>query len=298
MSETAADKRRVVFADGGDRGEPCQPVRRGGQVVGANSGEVALAECGQCGGFVIVGEYAKVDSPGDDAVLDVVHRIGDVVSPVHHLSLQAGPIRGRAVAHPLGRPVVDVIETELAPMLIPLPRVLGDRVQRRPRQVETNAMSLFVKGFGLQAGQDPKVLRVPLEATVRGRELVEGLLAVVPVGRVPDVVCQTGHVDEVRIASQSDRHPPSDLGDLQRMGQSRPGGVPFSRSDDLRLVRESAQRGAVQNPRAVPGEIGAELTIGARQTRALRRLGHYPLAVEIVIGVLLHHRRTVCQSDR
>ena len=133
-------------------------------------------------------------------------------------------------------------------------------------------MPLHVKGFGLQAGQDPEVLRVALEAAVRRRELVESLLAVVPVRRMPDVVGQTGHVDQVGIAAQSDRHPPPDLGDLQRMGQSRAGRVPFARPDDLRLVGEPTKRGAVQNPGAVPGEVGAVLTFGARQARALRRL--------------------------
>ena len=215
-------------------------MRRAGQVVGANPGEVTLAEFGQRGGFVVVGQYAKVDAPGDDAVLDVVHRIGDVVGPVHHLGLQAGPIRGSTVAHPPGSLAVDVVETEFAPAPIPRPRVFGDRVQPRPGQVETDAMSLPVKHFGLQTGQDPEVLRISLEATVGGRDLVEGLLAVVPVGRVPDVVRQTGHVDEIRIASQPDGHPPPDLGDLQRVRQPGPGGVAFPRSDDLRLVREPA----------------------------------------------------------
>ena len=156
-------------------------------------------------------------------------------------------------------------------------------------------MPLRVKDFGLQAGQDPEVLRISLEAAVRRRDLVESLLAVVPVRRVADVVGQTGHVDEVGIAAQPDRHPPPDLGDLQRMGQPRARGVALPRPDDLCLVGEPAQRGAVQNPGAIPGEVGAVLALGARQARGLRRFGHHPLAVEIVVGVLLSHRPTVCQ---
>jgi hypothetical protein len=51
------------------------------------AGEVALAELGQLDGFVVVGEHAKVDASGDHTVLDVVHRIGDVVGPIHDLGL-------------------------------------------------------------------------------------------------------------------------------------------------------------------------------------------------------------------
>src|SRR5277367_6161074 len=272
-------------------------MRGGCQIVGTNGGEVALTELGQRGGFVVVGEHAEVDAPGDHPVLDVMHRVGDVVSPIHDLGLQAGPICGRAVAHPLGGAAVDVVEAELATMPIPRPRVFGDRIQPGPSQIQADAMPVQVKNFGLQAGQDPEVLRISLEAAIPRRELVEGLLAVVAVRRVPDVVGQTGHVDEVGIAAQFDRHPPADLGDLQRMRQSGTGCVSFPWPDDLCLVREPTKRGTMQNPGAIPGEVGAALTLGARQARDLRRLGHHPLAVEIVVGILLSHRRPVCQPQ-
>jgi hypothetical protein len=190
-------------------------MRGRGQVVAVNSGEVALAELGQRGGFVVVGKYPKVDPPGHHTVLHVVHRVGDVVGPVHRLSLQAGPVCGRAIAHPLRGGAVDVVEAELASMPIPRPRILGYRIQPGPGEIQANAMPLRVKNFRLQAGEYPEVLRVALEAAVGRRELVEGLLAVVPVRRVSDVVGQAGHVDEVGIAAQLDRDPPADLGDLQ-----------------------------------------------------------------------------------
>jgi hypothetical protein len=158
-------------------------------------------------------------------------------------------------------------------------------------------MPLRIKDFGLQAGQDPEVLRITLKAAVRRRELIERLLAVVPVRRVPDVVGQSGHVDKVGVAAQPDRHPAPDLGDLQRMGQSRARSVAVPRPDDLCLVSKAAQRGAVQDPGAISREVAAVLTFGSRQARGLRRFGNHPLAVEIVIGVLLTHRRTVCQSE-
>src|SRR5271154_5452149 len=120
-------------------------MRGGGQIVGTNGGEVALTELGQRGGFLVVGEHAEVDAPGDHPVLDVMHRVGDVVSPIHDLGLQAGPICGRAVAHPLGGAAVDVVEAELATMPIPRPRVFGDRIQPGPSQIQADAMPVQVK---------------------------------------------------------------------------------------------------------------------------------------------------------
>src|SRR3984957_4966692 len=225
-----------------------------------------------------------------------MHRISDIVSPVHHLGFQTGPICRCAFPHPGGGVAVDVVEAELASMPTPRPRIFGDRIQPCAGQVQPHAMSLLVKDFGLQAGQNPEVLRISLKAAVRRRDLIERLLAVMPVRRMSDVVGQTGHIDEVGIAAQPDRHPPPDLGDLQRMGQSRARGVTLPRPHDLCLVREAAQRGAVQNPGAIPSEVAAVLALGTRQARGLRRFGHHPLAGEIVIGVLLSHRRTVCQQ--
>ena len=49
---------------------------------------------------VVVGEHPKVDAGGHHAVLNVVHRVGDVVGPVHDLGLQAQPLGRRAVSHP------------------------------------------------------------------------------------------------------------------------------------------------------------------------------------------------------
>ena len=130
---------------------------------------------------------------------------------------------------------------------------------------------MFIKHFGLKAGQDPEILGVALEAAVLGGDLVERPLAVVPVGRVADVVGQPGQLDQVEVAAQPDRHSPPDLGHLQRVRQPGARRVTFPGSDDLRLVRQPAQRGAVQHPGPVPGEVGAVLAFGARQTRGLRR---------------------------
>ena len=188
------------------------------------------------------------------------------------------------------------VEAELALLRPAPPRVLGHRVQRGPGQVQPRAAVLGAKDFGLEPGQDAEVLRVALEAAVLGGDLVEGALAVVAVRRMADVVSQAGHVDEVGIAAQPDRHAAADLRHLQRVGQPGARRLALTWPDDLRLVRQSAQGGAVQDPRPVAGEIGAVFGIGARQRSTLRRFDHQTLPVELVVGISNHsHRRTVCQ---
>ena len=155
-----------------------------------------------------------------------------------------------------------------------------------------------IKDFGLQAGQDAEVLRVALEPAVLGGHFVERAFAVVPVWRMPDIVRQPGHVDQIRIAAQPDRHAAADLSHLKRVRQPGAWGVTLAGPDHLRLVGQSTQRGAVQHPRPVAGEVGAVLGARSRQRGTLRLFESQTLPVEVVVSVVIScHRRSVCQSD-
>jgi len=57
--------------------------------------------------------------------------------------------------------------------------------------------------------------------------------------------------------------------------------------DDLRLVGEPPERGAVQHSGPVPGEVGAVFGVGTGQRGTLVRLDHHALPVEVVVGVVL-----------
>ena len=140
-----------------------------------------------------------------------------------------------------------------------------------------------VKDFGLQPGQDAEVLRVALESAVLGGQLVERTFAVVTVGRVPDIVRQPGHIDQIGVAAQPDRHAAADLGHLQRVRQPGARGVALAGPDHLRLVGQPAQRGAVQHPRPVTGEVGAVFGVGPGQRGTLRLFDHQTLPVEVVV---------------
>ena len=238
-------QRGVVLADRGDHGQPRQPSCGLDQLVGTHPGEFALPQLGQRARVIVVGEHAQVDAFGDDAVLDVVHRIGDVVGPVHHLCLQARAVRRRTQTHPGRGLVVLVVEPEFAFPVTARPRIFGDRVQGCSSQVQPSAIPLCVKYFGLKAGQDSEILRIALEAAMLSRDLVERLLAVVSIGRVSDVVGQAGQLDQIEVAAQPDCHPTPDLRHLQRVRQPGARSVTLTGSNDLRLVGQPSQCGAV-----------------------------------------------------
>lgn len=107
-----------------------------GLVKGPDWGWLSVATVGSFLASVLFGgQHTQVDAFGDNAVLDVVNRVGDVVGPVHHLRFQARPLRGRALPNPYRRFAVVVVEAELPPLaakpVTTHPRILGDRVQGR-----------------------------------------------------------------------------------------------------------------------------------------------------------------------
>ncbi len=137
-----------------------------------------------------------------------------------------------------------VVEAELPGVLGPGPRVLGDRIQRCPGQIQAGGTTFAVKHFRLETGQDSQILRITLEPAEGIGDLVERAFTVVPVGRVADIVGQPGQVDQVRVAAQPDGHTPPDLGDFQGVRQPGARGVAVPGTDHLGLVGEPAQRSA------------------------------------------------------
>ena len=158
--------------------------------------------------------------PAYDRVLEVVHRVGDVVRPVHDLRLEAAPPVRRALRAASGRRR-GRRRTR---------RTCGCRsrrghgylhggVQRRPGQVEADAAPVRRERLGLQPGQDPQALRVALEAAAARGHLVERRLAGVPERRVAEVVRQAGGLDQVGVAAERLAELAADLRALQRVGQ-------------------------------------------------------------------------------
>ena len=200
--------------------------------------------------------------------------VADVIAEVHELGLQAAAARRSPPSHPVEDLTVIVIAAVLAraPALRPAgplppgPGVLGDGIETGPREVDAHRTTGGVQGLGLQAGQDAQGLGVALEAADGLGDDIERLLAVVPVGRVAQVVGQAGGVDDVGIAAQGLPEGATDLGDLQGVGQAGAHEVVAGGPQDLGLGAQAPQRRGVDDARPVALEGGA---LGI-----LRGLGH------------------------
>ena len=157
---------------------------------------------------LVVEKIGGVELAGRDRVLHVVHRVGDVVRQIHDLGLQAAPPRRRTLAHPCEHGRVVRIDRELARRLGQVraagldPRVLTDRVKRRARQVQARWHAARPDHLRLQAGHDAQGLGVALEPADRGGRRVQGALAVMPEGGMPEVVGQAGGIHDIRVSPQ------------------------------------------------------------------------------------------------
>ncbi len=237
----------------------------------------------------------QVDAARHDAVLDVVHGVADVVGEVHDLRLQALDAVGRVLAQPGEHGRVVRVDAELAARRAVRPgraravrpRVLDARVEAGAGQVEAGGHAVEPDHLGFQPGQQAQGLRVALEAADRLGDLGQGGLAVVPEGRVSQVVREAGGVDHVGVAAERAPHAAAHLGDLEGVGQARAHEVVVARAEHLGLGAEPAQRGGVHHAPAVAFERGPGPRLG--------RFGHPALDVlravrrrDALPGGLLH----------
>lgn len=156
-------------------------------------------------------EGLDVDVAREDRVLEVVHRVGDVVREVHDLGLDAAHALGGALAHPGEGGLVVVVEAELGATrgvghrAGVRPGILAARVEARPREVQAVGALIVAEDLRLEAGEQPEGLGVALETSDARRPRVERALAVVPERRVPDVVGEAGRVDDVGVEVEARR---------------------------------------------------------------------------------------------
>ncbi len=223
---------------------------------------------------------AEGEPTSDDAVLDVVHRVGDVVGEIHDLRLNGTALGRRALPEPLEDRQVVGVGTELAAPVRSLaagPGVLHARRQRRARQVEADARTIGIECLGLQSAQDAEGLRIALEASARRGCLVEGNLAVVTEGWVAQVVRESRRVHDVGIAAQRLAQLASHLGDLERVGEAIAYEVVEASAHDLRLRRQPAQRRRMYD--------ACTIALERRATRTLGRLVDKPLPSLIAVRI-------------
>ena len=127
----------------------------------------------------------------------------------------------------------------------------------------------------LEPGEQAQRLGVALEAAAGERAAGIGQggqrgLPVVAERRVAEIVRQAGRVDQVGVAAEDRAEVAADLRDLERVGEPGPREIGRPGPHHLRLRREPAQGGAVQDPRAVPLELRALGALGRLRHPALR----------------------------
>ena len=200
-------------------------------------------------------EHGERGDTGVHGILEVMHRVGHVVGPVHDLLLDARLLPGGVGAEPREDGEVIVIGAELAHARLPRPGVLARSIEGGPTEVEADTLvGLGIHDLGLESTEHAEGLGIALEAPDPLREAIELGLTVVAIGRMPQIMGEAGHLDQVGIAPQGRTELAADLGDLQGVGQARAREVRDSRDHDLGLSREAAQRRRVQHACTIPRE--------------------------------------------
>ena len=221
------------------------------------------------GAVVRVVHPAQLEVACHDRVLDVVHRVGNVVGQVHDLGLEAGPPRRGAFPDPVEDGEVVLVGAELAGAL-PVdhrgvqrgPRVFRRRVQAGAREVQSCGAAVTGQHLGLQARQQAECLGVPFEPADGMCHLVEGGLAVVSERRVPQVVAQARGVHHIRIAAQRTAQFPAHLRHFEAVGQAGADEVVGVRSHHLGLCAKPAERRGMQHAGAVTLKVGPVGALG------------------------------------
>ena len=123
----------------------------------------------------------------------------------------------------------------------------------------------------LQQRHDPQSLGIVLEPAAIGHQVVEHFLARMPEGRMAQVVGQADRLGEALVESEHFGDGPPDLGDLDAVREARAVVVVDAGREDLRLALQTPERRGVDDPVAVPLEVGA---VRVRRLRENSPLAH------------------------
>ena len=173
------------------------------------------------------------DEPRAQSVVHVVAVVGDLVGEVGELRLEARMgLAQKALTH-----LPQLPGTRRGAVLEnPLPAFEGE-----VEAVETGILLL-------QPVHHPQRLDVVLEATPLGHAVVEGLLPGVAEGGVPKIVGQGDGLGEILVEPHGTGDGAADLRHLEGVGETGAVEIPLVVDEDLGLVLEAAEGGAVDHP--------------------------------------------------
>ncbi len=182
--------------------------------------------------------------------------IGDVVGDGGDLGLGTGEapelqILGPAVKQDSGRQAALAIGPDRAAVAQrQRPVVLDQTFQRLPGEVQSVESGIAA----LQRGHHPQRLRIVIEAAAGGEAAIEGALAGMAEGRVAEIVRERQRLGQILVQAERASERASDLGNLERMGQSRAEMVAFVKDEDLGLVGEPPEGAGMDDAVAVAAE--------------------------------------------
>ena len=221
------------------------------------------------------GNVVQREQIGAQAVVDVVRVIGDVVGERRRLRLGAGVTpqlqildarigedRRRHAAFGVARGRLAVARQQRAV-------VLDQAFQRLPGEIE--AVELRVAA--LQRRDDAQGLRVVVEAAGAFEAFVERALAGMAEGRMAEIVRQRGGLRQILVEPERARERARDLHHFERVGEPRAEMVALVIDENLRLVRQAAEGGGMDDAVAIAAEVVAR---GRRRFRTAAGRGFWP----------------------
>ncbi len=239
-------------------------------------------------------EVGDAEETGPQPVIDVVIVVGDVVGDRSGLRFRARPA-GELEVLAAGRIGGDGRRHRTGAGLGAGPRagqgavVLGHPFQALPGQVDPVELGIAA----LQLRQDAKSLLVVVEAGEIGHGGGERVLAGMAEGRVAEVVGEGHRLGKVLIEPEGAGDRAGDLRHLDAVGQPRAIVVAFVEDEDLSLVFQPPEGGAMDDAVAVALELraGRARRLGEPAATRFRRPAGIGLSRDRV-----DHRRTVREA--
>jgi hypothetical protein len=153
--------------------------------------------------------------PRDECVLEIVHRVGDVIRPIHDLGLKAPPPFDRAFTQPGEDLPVIVIDAELVIVDARVPRILRRGIEGCAGEVESDGSTIIGEALGLKTRQDAQALGIAFETATGDGRLGERGLAVVAEGRMAQVVRKARRLDQIGVGAEGRPEFTTDLASLE-----------------------------------------------------------------------------------
>ncbi len=228
---------------------------------GRGRGERGVVECAEQRRSLA--NLAGVENARVEAVVEVGGQVGNLVGQIDQLGLQRRKLAEKILGQ-LG----------VAGQIV-VARVLHNPLADGQRQIQPAKGRIAL----LEPGDDAQRVQVVVEAeAVRAKGAVEGLLAGMAEGRMPEVVRQRKRLGQLRIQPQRRSHGARDLRHLERVREAAAEvvGEPFGgqAGKDLGLAGETAKGARMQDAGGIARKRSAvgvrRLGVGAGRQRAVQ----------------------------